>query len=73
VLAADPSFMLLGCNEAGQILHAIAVNAGRDLRQLKPLVDNKTPCDPVALCDTASPLRQQVRAAMAGAPQPAFS
>jgi 3-phenylpropionate/trans-cinnamate dioxygenase ferredoxin reductase subunit len=71
--AESPNFILLGVSENGQILHAVAVNAGRDLRQLKALVDNKAPCDPAALCDTASQLRQQVRAALAGVPQPAFS
>ena len=59
---------LLGANEAGQILHAIALNAGGDLRQLKPLVDSKTPCDPISLCDATAPLRPLVRAALARTP-----
>jgi 3-phenylpropionate/trans-cinnamate dioxygenase ferredoxin reductase subunit len=58
-------FMLLGANSAGQILHAIALNAGGDLRQLKPLVDSKTPCNPISLCDATAPLRPLVRAALA--------
>ncbi|MDM0025212.1 NAD(P)/FAD-dependent oxidoreductase [Variovorax saccharolyticus] len=66
-------FLLLGANDAGQILHAIAVNAGGELRMLKPLVDSRTPCDPLALCDAASPLRQQVRAALARTPSPTLS
>jgi len=57
-------FMLLGANSAGQILHAIALNSGGDLRQLKPLVDSKTPCDPMFLCDASAPLRPLVRAAL---------
>lgn len=61
-------FMLLGANEAGQILHVIALNAGGDLRQLKPLVDNKTPCDPISFCDATVPLRPLVRAALARTP-----
>lgn len=65
---AAPKFMLLGTNEAGQILHAIALNAGGDLRQLKPLVDSKTPCDPISLCDATAPLRSLVRAALARTP-----
>jgi 3-phenylpropionate/trans-cinnamate dioxygenase ferredoxin reductase subunit len=65
---AAPKFMLLGANEAGQVLHAIALNAGGDLRQLKPLVDNKTPCDPISLCDATAPLRPLVRAALARTP-----
>lgn len=60
--AQAPRFLLLGASDGGQILHAIAVNAGGDLRALKPLVDAGTACDPVALCDTGTPLRQQVRA-----------
>ncbi len=68
--AEAPKFMLLGANESGQILHAIAVNAGGDLRQLKPLVDGKMPCDPVALCEQSAPLRQLVRAALARTPFP---
>lgn len=62
---AAPKFMLLGSNEEGQILHAIAVNAGGDLRQLKPLMDTRTPCDPISLCDATAPLRPLVRAALA--------
>ena len=65
---ATPKFMLLGANEAGQILHAIALNAGGDLRQLKPLIDSKTPCDPISLCDATAPLRPLVRAALARTP-----
>lgn len=60
--AQVPRFLLMGASDAGQILHAIAVNAGGDLRALKPLVDAAAACDPVALCDTGTPLRQQVRA-----------
>ncbi len=65
---ATPKFMLLGANEAGQILHAIALNAGGDLRQLKPLVDSKTPCNPISLCEATAPLRSLVRAALARTP-----
>ncbi|MFI5446466.1 NAD(P)/FAD-dependent oxidoreductase [Polaromonas sp. UC242_47] len=65
---AAPKFLLLGTNETGQILHAIALNAGGDLRQLKPLVDSKTPCDPISLCDATAPLRPLVRAALARTP-----
>lgn len=65
-----PRFLLLGADGAGRILHAIAVNAGGDLRQLKALVDARTACDPAALCDGATPLRQLVRAALAAQPLP---
>lgn len=63
-----PKFLMIGVNDEGQVLHAIAINAGGDLRQLKPLVDSRTPCDATALCDLAAPLRQQVRAALARTP-----
>ena len=63
-----PQFMLLGANDSGQILHAIAVNAGGDLRQLKPLIDSKTHCDPISFCDATAPLRPLVRAALARTP-----
>jgi 3-phenylpropionate/trans-cinnamate dioxygenase ferredoxin reductase subunit len=72
-LGAASKFMLLGANEAGQILHAIALNAGGDLRQLKPLVDSKTPCDPISLCDATAPLRPLVRAALARTSTPTVS
>ena len=60
-----PKFLLLGIAADGRLQHAIAVNAGGDLRQLKPLIDSGTACDPAALCNVATPLRQLVRAAVA--------
>lgn len=61
--AEAPKFLLLGTDASGRILHAIAVNAGGDLRQLKGLVDGRTSCDATRLCDASAPLRQLVRAA----------
>ena len=70
-LEVTPKFMLLGANEAGQILHVIALNSGGDLRQLKPLIDSKVPCDPISLCDTTTSLRSLVRAALVQTSAPA--
>ncbi|MHA7682803.1 NAD(P)/FAD-dependent oxidoreductase [Cupriavidus sp. PET2-C1] len=62
-----PKFLLLGMAGA-QLRHAIAVNAGGDLRQLRNLIEQGTACDIRLLCDTALPLKQAAReAAAAGA------
>lgn len=58
-------FMLLGSRN-GSLRHAIAVNAGGDLRQLKGLFERHASCalDPSAidlLCDESRPLRPLVR------------
>lgn len=71
--AQAPRFIWLGANSAGQILHAIAVNAGGELRHLKALVDSKAPCDPAALCDIGTPLRQAVRDALQHSRSPFIS
>lgn len=67
-----PKFLLLGATEVGVLKHAIAVNAGGDLAQLRSLINGRRPCDPIRMCDTSQPLRQSVRSAMAGnVPKPA--
>jgi 3-phenylpropionate/trans-cinnamate dioxygenase ferredoxin reductase subunit len=72
--AADgdtPRFLLLGMAGA-QLRHAIAVNAGGDLRQLRNLIEQRTACDIGLLRNTAMPLKQAVReaaAALAGQTQ----
>ncbi len=71
--AAAPKFLLLGADAEGRVAHAIAVNAGGDLRQLKALIDSRTPCDLQVLCDATAPLKQQVRAALAKTASPAIS
>ncbi len=59
-----PKFLLLGCAD-GVLRHAIAVNAGGDLRQLKPLIEQACPIELAALQDAARPLRQTVRDTLA--------
>lgn len=59
-----PKFLLLGMAGA-QLRHAIAVNAGGDLRQLRNLIEQGTACDIGLLCDTALPLKQAAREAAA--------
>lgn len=58
--AATPKFMLLGARQ-GRLSHAIAVNAGGDLRQLRTLVGQDVSSHLARLCDGALPLRQAVR------------
>jgi 3-phenylpropionate/trans-cinnamate dioxygenase ferredoxin reductase subunit len=60
----SPKFMLLG-TASGHLRHALAVNAGGDLRQLKPLIDKGLHCDLDALADSARPLRQTVKDTLA--------
>ncbi|MGH7471882.1 MAG: NAD(P)/FAD-dependent oxidoreductase [Longimicrobiales bacterium] len=59
-----PKFLLLGFQDE-RLRHAIAVNAGMDLRQLRALIEQQVPCDPERLRDTSIPLRQLVRDATA--------
>ncbi|QHI99690.1 FAD-dependent oxidoreductase [Xylophilus rhododendri] len=68
-----PKFLLLGTDPQQRIVHAIAVNAGGDLRQLKPLIDGRVPCDIVSLCNPAAALKAQVRSALAQHTTPAIS
>ncbi|VTU17715.1 NAD(P)/FAD-dependent oxidoreductase [Variovorax sp. RA8] len=58
---ATPKFLLLGFDSEARLCHAIAVNAGGDLRQLRALVERRTPCRAAALCDASIPMRQAVR------------
>lgn len=59
-----PGFLLLGMAGA-QLRHAIAVNAGGDLRQLRKLIEQRTACAIGQLSNTALPLKQAVREASA--------
>ena len=63
---ARPKFMLLGLSGL-TLRHAIAVNAGGELRSLRELIERGTPCDPSRLQDTNLALRQVVRDAIADA------
>lgn len=58
--AAAPKFMLLGSRH-GRLTHAVAVNAGGDLRQLRSLVGHDVSAHFARLCDDTLPLRQVVR------------
>jgi 3-phenylpropionate/trans-cinnamate dioxygenase ferredoxin reductase subunit len=64
--AASPKFMLLGTLD-GHLRHAIAVNAGGDLRQLRALFGVPVEEHLGRLCDAALPLRQLVRDVQADA------
>lgn len=68
-----PKFMLLGLDPDGRLAHAIAVNAGGDLRPLRSLIERRIPCDPARLRDTSIPPRQLVRDALAAAASPSLS
>ncbi|MCY1293069.1 Rhodocoxin reductase [compost metagenome] len=57
---AVPKFMLLGTRD-GRLSHAIAVNAGGDLRQLRSLVGHDVSAHFARLCDDTLPLRQVIR------------
>lgn len=67
---ANPKFLLFGSDGAGRLRHVLAVNAGGDLRPLRPLFERREPCDAGRLCDASVPLRQLVRDALAAAPAP---
>lgn len=68
-----PKFMLLGVDANHRLVHAIAVNAGGDLRPLRALVEQRIPCDPARLRDLSIPPRQLVRDALAAAASPSLS
>lgn len=70
---ATPKFLLLGLDDESRLRHAIAVNAGADLRQLRALVTQCTPCDAALLRDLSIPLRQLVRDAVAAVAAPSLS
>lgn len=62
--APAPKFLLLGFDADGCIRHAIAVNAGGELRQLRKPIDQRQPLNPQVLCDDSLNFKQAVRAAM---------
>ena len=62
--ALEPGkFMLLG-GRAGVLRHAIAINAGGDLRQTHPLFERHVSCNIAALADHTQPLRKLVAVAL---------
>jgi 3-phenylpropionate/trans-cinnamate dioxygenase ferredoxin reductase subunit len=62
---ATPKFLLVGTDAQERLRHAIAVNAGGELRQLRALLEQAVPIDAALLCDDAQPLRQRVRELLA--------
>jgi 3-phenylpropionate/trans-cinnamate dioxygenase ferredoxin reductase subunit len=68
----NPKFMLLGSLQ-GRLRHALAINAGGDLRQLRPLVGQELDGYLPRLCDETLPLRQLVRDIQAQATSPLHS
>ncbi len=60
--AAEARLIWLG-HRKGVPIHAIAVNAGGDLRLMRSLFEAGLPLDPTAFADTTIPLRGQVKAA----------
>ena len=64
--ASDPKAIWLG-HRQGIPVHAIAVNAGGDLRQMRALFERGIAMDPAASADPSLPLRGQVKAAQARA------
>ncbi|WP_454752775.1 NAD(P)/FAD-dependent oxidoreductase [Cupriavidus necator] len=67
--APSPKFMLLGTRH-GRLCHAIAVNAGADLRPLRALFGHAVEGLLPRLCDDTLPLRQLVRDIAAQAASP---
>lgn len=68
-----PRFVLIGTDSAARVRHVVAVNAGADVRPLRGLVEQGTPCDVSVLANPSIPMRQAVRDAQAGAASPAHS
>jgi 3-phenylpropionate/trans-cinnamate dioxygenase ferredoxin reductase subunit len=66
----SPRAIWLGHRD-GVPVHAIAVNAGGDLRQMRVLFERRLPLDPAAFADPSNPLRAQVKAAQKAAAEPA--
>lgn len=55
-----PKALLLGVQNS-RLVHAVAVNAGGDLRALRPLLESVAPLDVGQLADESVPLRQVVK------------
>ena len=63
---ALPNFILLGLRD-GKPCQAIAVNAGGDLRAIRPLLERALPIDITEFTNSATTLRAYAKAAMAAA------
>jgi len=58
----DGKGTLLLETKGGVIVHAIGVNAQRDLAAVRRLIERRVPVDPVALADPAQPLANMLKA-----------
>ena len=68
--ANQPKFLMLGLDERQRLRYALAVNAGGDLRTLRPLFTHDIACQPELLSDGARSLRDSVRQLQATVPHP---
>lgn len=64
----SPSFVMLGLRQ-GLPVHALAVNAGGDLRAIRPLLEKSLPIDTTQFLNAAVTLRAFAKAAIAAAKQ----
>lgn len=64
-----PNFIMLGLQD-GKPCQALAVNAGGDLRAIRPLLESALPIDSTQFTNTAITLRAYAKAAMAAAKEP---
>jgi len=58
---AVPKFLLFGLDDRLRLRHALAVNAGSELRAVRTLFVKESPCSGDALCDESRALRDIVR------------
>jgi len=59
--AGQSKFLVFGFNAQHCLRYALAVNAGAELRALRPLFTNAIACDGNNLCDSSRSLREVVR------------
>ncbi|WP_397473621.1 NAD(P)/FAD-dependent oxidoreductase [Pusillimonas sp.] len=64
-----PSFIMLGLRD-GKACQALAVNAGGELRAIRPLLEGALPIDITQFTNTAIALRAYAKAAVAAAKEP---
>jgi len=75
VATANPTvggakFLMFGLDEALRMRYALAVNAGGDLRTLRPVFTQELACPPDILSDTSRSLRDGIRQIQAAARAP---
>jgi len=59
--AGAPKFLIFGLDALQRLRYAVAVNAGGDLRVLRPLFTSETACADGSLSDSTRPLREITR------------